>query len=332
MKASAIKQELIDNFKVKLPAFIWGSPGIGKTALINQTTKELEIGCVTLITASRDPIDLSGLPGTDKQARTTYWNRPEELPTVERDGEYGILFLDELTSAPPLMQTVCYRLVQEGIVGDYQLPPGWVCVAAGNLSTDDAVSFRQSSALASRFGHYDMTVDVKEWIIWGRANGISEDILAFIWWKPDALLAMDLEEEEHSFPTPRTWEYVNRHYPFMTPENEFDKVRAFVGQATAIEFNGFMRVIRDLPTIEEILANPTGARVSDQPDINNATISLLTTHVDHDNLETLMKYCYRLPAEFQATFTYNYCAKDETLAMTQPFVEWAKDNSARLRA
>jgi len=332
MKASAIKQELLDNYKLKLPIFIWGSPGIGKSAIISQVAQELSLGHVDLRVSNMDPIDLSGLPSINKETKLTTWNIPSMLPIVERDGEHGLLVLDELTSAPPLMQAGCYRLVQEGKIGDYTLPPGWVCVAAGNLASDQAVVYKQSSALASRFGHYDMDVDHNEWIDWGRANGISEDILAFIKYRPNLLHKMDIEEEAHSFPTPRTWEYVNRHMPFMTQDNEFDKVSAFVGQSTAYELNAFMKIIRNLPDIDDIIKHPTTAPVSPDPAINNATISMLTKNATEDNFDRLMEYSTRLDPEFTATFTYNAIGNNEMLALTKSFVMWAKDNAMRLRS
>jgi len=332
MKASEIKQEIIDNYRLKLPVFIWGSPGIGKSALINQVSDEIKIGLVDLRVSNMDPVDLSGLPAVNKETGLTTWMVPDMLPQVERDGENGFLFLDELTSAPPLMQAGCYRLVQEGIIGDYQLPMGWVCIAAGNLSTDQAVVYKQSSALASRFGHYDMQVDVEEFIDWARLNNFNEELLAFIKYRPNLLHKMDIEDEAHSFPTPRTWEYVNKHMPLLNSNNELNKVSAFVGKSTAIEFNAFMRIFRDLPDIEEIIKSPNTTKVSEDPAVNNATIAMLTKNVTPDNFAALMQYNDRLAPEFQATFTHNAISANEELAFTKAFIMWAKANAPRLKA
>ena len=76
MTASRIKQELIDNYQLGLPAFVWGSPGIGKSAIIYDTTKHLGIGFVDLRVSNMDPVDLSGLPSIDKETKLTTWNIP----------------------------------------------------------------------------------------------------------------------------------------------------------------------------------------------------------------------------------------------------------------
>ena len=51
----------------------------------------------------------------------------------------GILFLDELTSAPQMTQAGCYQLVLDRKLGEYQLPDGWVVIAAGQSGLRDEV-------------------------------------------------------------------------------------------------------------------------------------------------------------------------------------------------
>ncbi len=84
-----------------------------------------------------DPVDLRGLPSVGGDG-TAHWCPPSFLPT---EGE-GILFLDELNAAPPLVQAACYQLVLDRKVGEYTLPDGWTVVAAGNRESDRAVTHR----------------------------------------------------------------------------------------------------------------------------------------------------------------------------------------------
>jgi MoxR-like ATPase len=63
----------------------------------------------------------------------------------------GILFLDELNAAPPLVQAACYQLVLDRRLGEYRLPDGWSIVAAGNRETARAITHRMPSVLANRF-------------------------------------------------------------------------------------------------------------------------------------------------------------------------------------
>ena len=43
MKPSAVKQQLINSYKAKTPAFVWGAPGVGKSDLIRQVGAELGV-------------------------------------------------------------------------------------------------------------------------------------------------------------------------------------------------------------------------------------------------------------------------------------------------
>ena len=326
MPPSAIINELIDNIKVNLASFVWGSPGTGKSDIINQVVQMLGIGIVDIRVAGKDPVDMSGLPSVED--RKQIWNIPDMLPNAERDGEFGVLFLDELTSAVPAMQTVAYQLVLEGKCGDYTLPPGWNVIAAGNYSTDRAVVYRQSTALANRFGHYDLVVDNEEWINWAISTGISEDIIAFIKHRPTLLHKMDTDQR--AFPTPRTWENVNRHMQFMTPENEYNKVSAFVGKGAAIEFNHFMKIARSLATFDEIIQNPSAAKISNIPATNHTIAALLMKNVTPGNFEQVMKYVRRIPQEFQAVFVLDAVKRNEELVATRSFIDWADTNNTQI--
>ena len=328
MKPSEIKSEIIDNYQLGLASFVWGHPGIGKSDVINQVVETMGIGLVDIRVAGKDPVDMSGLPSI--KDGMAVWNVPAMLPQVARDGEQGVLFLDELTSALPAMQTVAYQLVLEGKCGDYTLPPGWQVIAAGNPTSSRAVSIRQSTALAGRFGHYDMEVDHAEWLDWGRTKPINDDLLAFIKYKPDLLNDVDFDANPRERPCPRTWEFVNRHFPVMTEANCFHKVAAFVGKGAATEFNAFMQIVAGLPTIESILQNPTTAIVTEDPATVHATIAMLFKHVTPANFGTLMKYVMRLPEEFQAYFTLDVIKRDDSMAATPEFLTWAQANATRL--
>jgi MoxR-like ATPase len=72
-----------------------------------------------------DSVDLRGIPSI-KDSRTV-WMPPIFLPT---EG-VGILFLDELNSAPPSVQAAIYQLMLDRKIGEYSMPEGWRIVCAG---------------------------------------------------------------------------------------------------------------------------------------------------------------------------------------------------------
>ena len=87
-----------------------GRPGIGKTEIVQQLADETGSVLHDLRLTTIEPPDLRGLPFYDHEARRTVWYPPEDLPHGEAP---AILFLDELTAAPPSLQPTVYGLLQE---------------------------------------------------------------------------------------------------------------------------------------------------------------------------------------------------------------------------
>jgi hypothetical protein len=99
---------------------------------------------------------------------------PKFLPTSGN----GILFLDELTSAPQMTQAGCYQLVLDRKLGEYTLPDGWVVIAAGNPASERGVHFSMPRPLRNRFVHLKLEPDFEDWTKWAVKAGIRPEIIA----------------------------------------------------------------------------------------------------------------------------------------------------------
>src|SRR5262245_26747070 len=135
MKSTEIIESLENLMAVQRPAFIWGGPGVGKSSVVHQIAKKKKLELIDIRAILLDPVDLRGLPRASKSGETE-WLTPAFLP---KSGK-GILFLDELNVAPPMVQAACYQLVLDRKLGDYELPSGWYVCAAGNRETDGAAA------------------------------------------------------------------------------------------------------------------------------------------------------------------------------------------------
>jgi MoxR-like ATPase len=106
MKASLVSQALRALvLGEKQPVFIWGGPGIGKSAVVRKLAADLALPLQDIRALLLDPVDLRGLPYLSEGR--SKWAPPDFLP---KDGA-GILFLDELNAAPAMVQASCYQLV-----------------------------------------------------------------------------------------------------------------------------------------------------------------------------------------------------------------------------
>src|SRR5215472_9442023 len=135
------------NVAVVRPVFIWGPPGIGKSALVEHFAGEVGLPCVSLLGTQLAPEDLIGVPQiVDGRSRFC----PPE--TIAREEPY-CLFLDELNAASPDVQKAFYSLILDRRIGSYELPAGSIVIGAGNRATDNALARPMASALINRLIH-----------------------------------------------------------------------------------------------------------------------------------------------------------------------------------
>jgi MoxR-like ATPase len=104
----------------RVPVLLWGAPGTGKTSVIRAMATALGWPCETVIASIREPSDFAGLPvvvGEDVRFAPPVWAR--RLAQAGR----GLLFLDELSTAPPAVQAALLRVVLERVVATWNCRP-----------------------------------------------------------------------------------------------------------------------------------------------------------------------------------------------------------------
>lgn len=152
--------------ETKLPIWVWGKHGQGKTTAVKNWCKENDYRCIVLYTASQDPGDLIGIPDTFIDAdgnKRTEWPKPEWMP-LESSEEKIVIFLDELNRARPDVLQCMLPFALEGKLHTHKLPKNAIVVAAGNPDNDDySVTAVEDKALLSRFGHFTLEADADEW-------------------------------------------------------------------------------------------------------------------------------------------------------------------------
>jgi ATPase family associated with various cellular activities (AAA) len=315
--SQALRQLVVEE---QQPVFIWGSPGTGKSSVVNQLAAELGIALRDIRALLLDPVDLRGLPFVGKDGRSQ-WATPEFLP---QDGE-GILFLDELNAAPAMVQASCYQLVLDRKVGEYTLPEGWAIVAAGNRDSDRAATTRMPTPLRNRFVHLDFEVDVQEWSEWAIKANVRPEVIAFIRFRPELLSAFD--RDANAFPSPRSWEFVSRilnSRPDSSAEHEL--IAGAVGTGAATEFSAFLRMFRELPNIDSILLNPTQEPVPENAAAQYAVASALARCASDTNFDRICLYLNRLPTEFRVLCVRDATLRQPAIRSTAGYVRFAVEN------
>ena len=180
------------------PVFIWGAPGIGKSALVEKFADEVGLPCVSLLGSQLAPEDIIGIPQI--RGETSEFLPPK---MIARKEPY-VLFLDELNACTQEVQKAFYSLIHERRIGEYHLPEGSIVIGAGNRAEDSAIVKTMSSALLNRMFHVQLKADAGQWIKWAQAEGLHPWVIDYIIQRPDHLFSEPPKTEE-PFSTPRSW-------------------------------------------------------------------------------------------------------------------------------
>lgn len=225
--------------EVQLSTMIWGPAGIGKSSIVAQAAKRHDLEFIDVRLSQLAPSDLRGLPVPSEGV--SKWYPPEFLPR----GGRGILFLDELNLAPPVVQGIAQQLILDRKIGSYIVPQGWFIWAAGNRKEDRASVFEMPAPLANRFLHLHVVPDWDSFKAYALAEGFNERILAFLSFRPTLLHKVD--PQAPAWPSPRSWSMANRLMRARLP------IEPAIGVGAAAELTAFCALYDSLPDLDAIL-------------------------------------------------------------------------------
>ena len=236
------------------PVMLWGPPGVGKSQMVAQVAAEHGVPVIDIRLSQMEPSDLRGIPF--RSGERVEWAVPALLPDGERHGPQGVLFLDEITSAPPAVSAAAYQLILDRRLGEYRVPDGWAIFAAGNRQGDRGVTYSMPAPLANRFSHFEVETHLDDWVAWAYRNGIDERIIAFLRFRPELLFDFDPAHNPVAFPSPRSWEFAHRGLQkFMAhPALLQGTLQACVGPAAGVELHAFVNSLEQMPDLDAIIA------------------------------------------------------------------------------
>jgi MoxR-like ATPase len=301
MKASNITKVIDKLIDRQLPVFIWGAPGIGKSSIVKQIAQTKALEFLDLRLSLLDPTDLKGIPFFNAETKEGIWAKPSFLPSDPESR--GILFLDEINTAPPAVQASAYQLILDRKVGEYELPKGWSIVAAGNRENDRGVVYKMPPPLANRFVHFEMEVDFEDWKHWAYGSRIEAAIIAYLAYDKSMLFTFDPLSNEKSFATPRSWEYVDSIVRSgIETELILDSISGAVGREAAVGYLSFKKVMKELPDLSAILDGTLTELEEDDPKVMMALAIGLVNAVKEEQsdeaIDNLLSFSLQLPGEF----------------------------------
>ena len=298
--------------KANLVPFLSSSPGIGKSAAVHQLAKRFNLKVIDIRLAQEDPTALGGFPSI-VNGRSTY-APPERFPLEGDkipDGYKGwLIFLDEINSAPRSVVSAAYKIVLDRMIGEKHLHPNVRMIAAGNLATDNAIVNEMGTAMRSRVVHIHVTTHSDNWLDFAAKAGFDSRVVSYLHYQANKINSFKQfgSSSDETFACERTWEFVSKilkaNYPDETKPVPADVAPLLAGTvgSTAYEFVTYTEAFKDLPTIQQVLANPCGCALPVAPAVRYLMTGMLVGNATMDNADKIATYVDRLPKEFAMVF------------------------------
>lgn len=250
------------------PIFGLGKGGIGKTESIADLAKELGIGYIDIRLLLYSEVDLKGIPYPDSSNTHTIWLQNSILPIASRDGDKGILVLDEITSPSKSVRTAAYQLLNERKLGEYILPDNWLIVCLGNGEEDGGDFQGMEGNFANRCSVFNVVPNLDAWKSWAYRSGVNYLVTAYVSWRPSDLHTYNPDNEEMLFASPRSWNAVsdilNRH-PF-DKDDVLTQMRILANLGTRVgnQFISFCKLKDKAIEPSDIVAGRPVGRINEQ--------------------------------------------------------------------
>lgn len=357
LRPSQLQEAIQVSFRLNLPLFIEGPPGIGKTAIPKQVAAEAGMAVLHLHTPTIRAEDF-GIPWpraveADSGSPTFRFLIPSQLPIKgSQQPASGLLLLDELPQATPEVQKVFANIIQEREVYGQKLLPGWRIVATGNRVEDRAGAGRILSHLRDRLTRIELVVSHTDWDVWARGSSeanparprVHPEIRAYLLARGGDPYLFNFEPNREVNVTPRAWS--EKVSPLLWNPPSLTVLRAMIagdiGAGPMIEFMSYRSLFGVLPSKEEFFADPEGVigrlpkdmqvetmvegerKTFARLDVLYALACMATASLDAENFRPALRAAEALPEDFGAMVFLTFIRQHKTIFSSLPATDVAR--------
>lgn len=303
-----IRKYVCECLEAGLVPYVQSSPGMGKSSIMASIAGEFGLKLIDHRLSTSQPEDLSGLPTFDEKGFARFAPFADLFPlkdTAIPKGKNGwMLFLDEFNAGAKSVQAASYKLILDRMVGQHALHANVVMTAAGNLSTDRAITNPLSTAMQSRLVHLEMVVSFDEWLYdVALPQGYDSRIIAFLSQYNSKLMDFRPDHQEKTFCCPRTWEFTNRLIKGKeVTDYSAPLLAGTITSGVAVEFVQFTKVYNEMISLRDIVSDPENCRLPSDTSLKWVTIAHMMEKVDQSNFGSLCLYANRFTLDFRILF------------------------------
>ncbi len=328
MRAKQLKETIKFSINNKYPLLIKGAPGIGKTDIVAQACLETGTELIVSHPVVSDPTDFKGLPFPNKEGTAAKFLPFGDLLRLIKADRPTVFFLDDLGQASSSVQAAAMQLLLARRINGHKVSDKVIFLAATNRRQDRAAVQGILEPVKSRFAAIlELEVNIDDWVEWAIENDMPIELIAFIRFRP-ILHDFKPTAEIINTPNPRTVAAVGMMMNAGLPkDSEYEMISGAAGEGFAAEFLSFLKIYRDLPDIDKLIADPDKADVPDEPSTLFAVCGALSAKANKKNFGNIIKFTDRLPGEFQVLLIKDAIKRNKGLANTKEFSVWAIKHS-----
>jgi AAA domain (Cdc48 subfamily) len=330
---------------------ILGETGIGKTAVGRMVAKALPTHRFSIIDATQVSDGSITMPTIDNETGVS-----DELPNVRfgvsRTSQRGvdgsqpiIVFIDEYNKASKYAKNALAPVIYERRLGHFYLPDGSIVILASNLGVEGYGDTSQMFLKTREATLYMRKPTADELVAHAVEQAWEPEVASFIHEYPQVCDSfMDYSKEyggkyagrdqtkenamilnpyveQDKIASPRTLEFASHIMRGSKAHNlplhiVRSKLIGTVGESCALEMMAYFQSGQQAETFERVVADPMGARLSDNPTVQLIQLFKFLSRVsDRTEAEAVTKYMGRCRNEMQVLFTKRVSGTPTLMAM-----------------
>lgn len=239
------------------PVFLLGSPGIGKTQIMEQISKECGVALVAYTITHHTRQSAIGLPFIsknrygEKEYAVTEYTMSEIVASVyekmEQTGlKEGILFIDEINCVSETLAPAMLQFLQCKAFGNHKIPKGWIIVAAGNPPEYNKSVREFDVVTMDRVKKIEVEADFSVWKEYAYEQNLHSAVISYLNTRKQNFYQMETTVDGRNFATPRGWEDLSNMIQV------YEKLGKTVDREVVAQYIQFPKIAKDFANYLEL--------------------------------------------------------------------------------
>jgi hypothetical protein len=326
MNIPSVKKYMKRALAAKWPVLLVGHPGIGKTDICRQVAEENGCGFLVEVATTAEPTDVRGLPAViDGQADYLPYGFLRQLLDTNKP---TLVLVDDLGHAGAEVQKAFMHLLLARRVNEHKISDLVSFAAATNDIGQRAGVTGIISPLQNRVYQIRVEADPQSWCDWATAHNVSPSVIAWVRSTPTIFDDWVAPTGIEPTCTPRSTVMLSDF--LQAGATSIEEFEGCIGKVMAIQFAAYLDVFNALPSVHEIVRDPSKVPIPEELDRRYGICAALACQTDQQMWDNILLYLNRLPMEMQVMCITDASNRNKEILSVPSVRNWIKINKTIL--